>query len=48
MLEPPKALNKIITSNCVSDSVSFADASTLNANDKKITNYKWDLGNNVF
>ena len=48
VLEPPKALNKIITSNCVSDSVSFADASTLNANDKKITNYKWDLGNNVF
>ncbi len=48
VLEPPKALNKIITSNCVSDSVSFADASILNANDKKITNYKWDIGNNIF
>ncbi len=48
VLEPPKALNKIITSSCVSDSVSFADASIFNANDKKITNYKWDLGNNIF
>ena len=48
VLEPPKALNKIITSSCVTDSVSFADASILNANDKKITNYKWDLGNNIF
>jgi len=48
VLEPPKAVNKIITSNCISDSVSFADASILNANDKKITNYKWDLGNNIF
>jgi len=48
VLEPPKAVNKIITSNCVSDSVSFADASILNANDKKITNYKWDIGNNIF
>ncbi len=48
VLEPPKALNKIITSNCVSDSVSFQDASIVNANDKKITNYKWDIGNNIF
>ncbi|MEI8141635.1 MAG: PKD domain-containing protein [Chitinophagia bacterium] len=48
VLEPPKALNKIITSNCLSDSVSFSDASIVNANDKKITNYKWDLGNNIF
>jgi gliding motility-associated-like protein len=48
VLEPPKALNKIITSNCVTDSVSFADASIVNANDKKITNYKWDIGNNIF
>ncbi len=48
VLEPPKALNKIITSNCVADSVSFADASIVNANDKKITNYKWDIGNNIF
>ena len=48
VLEPPKALNKIITSNCVSDSVSFKDASIVNANDKKITNYKWDIGNNIF
>ena len=48
VLESPKALNKIITSNCVSDSVSFTDASILNANDKKIANYKWDLGDNIF
>ena len=48
VLEPPKALNKIITSNCVADSVSFNDASIVNANDKKITNYKWDIGNNIF
>jgi gliding motility-associated-like protein len=48
VLEPPKALNKIITSNCVADSVNFIDASIVNANDKKITNYKWDLGNNIF
>ncbi len=48
VLEPPKAFNKIITSNCVSDSVSFLNATILNANDKKITNYKWDLGNNIF
>lgn len=48
VLEPPKALNKIITSNCVADSVSFLDASIVNANDKKITNYKWDIGNNIF
>ena len=48
VLEPPKALNKIITSNCVSDSVSFQDASIVNTNDKKITNYKWDIGNNIF
>ena len=48
VLEPPKALNKIITSNCVSDSVSFKDASIVNVNDKKITNYKWDIGNNIF
>jgi gliding motility-associated-like protein len=48
VLEPPKAVNKIITSNCVSDSVSFSNATILNANDKKITNYKWDLGNNIF
>jgi gliding motility-associated-like protein len=48
VLEPPKAFNKIITSNCISDSVSFSDASILNANDKKITNYKWDIGNNIF
>ena len=48
VLEPPKALNKIITSNCVADSVSFEDASIVNANDKKITNYKWDIGNNIF
>jgi len=48
VLEPPKALNKIITSNCVTDSVSFSDASIVNANDKKITNYKWDIGNNIF
>ena len=48
VIEPPKAINKIITSNCVTDSVNFIDASILNANDKKITNYKWDLGNNIF
>lgn len=48
VLEPPKAINKIITSNCVTDSVNFIDASIVNANDKKITNYKWDLGNNIF
>jgi len=48
VLEPPKALNKIITSNCVSDSVSFKDMSIVNVNDKKITNYKWDIGNNIF
>ncbi len=48
VLEPPKALNKIITSNCVADSVNFIDASIVNANDKKITNYKWDLGDNIF
>jgi len=48
VLEPPKALNKIITSNCVADSVSFIDASIVNANDKKITNYKWDIGDNIF
>jgi gliding motility-associated-like protein len=48
VLEPPKALNKIITSNCLSDAVSFSDASIVNTNDKKITNYKWDLGNNIF
>ena len=48
VLEPPKALNKIITSNCVSDSVSFKDASIVNANDKKITNYKWDIGDSNF
>ena len=48
VLEPPKALNKIITSNCVADSVNFIDASIVNANDKKITNYKWDIGDNIF
>ncbi len=48
VLEPPKALNKIITSNCVADSVSFKDASIVNASDKKVTNYKWDIGNNIF
>jgi gliding motility-associated-like protein len=48
VLEPPKALNKIITSNCVADSVSFTDASIVNANDKKITNYKWDIGDSNF
>ena len=48
VLEPPKALNKIITSNCVADSVSFTDASIVNANDKKITNYKWDIGDTIF
>ncbi len=48
VLEPPKALNQIITSHCVSDSVSFKDASIVNANDKKITNYKWDLGNGIY
>ena len=48
VIEPPKALNKIITSNCVSDSVSFKDMSIVNVNDKKITNYKWDIGNNIF
>jgi gliding motility-associated-like protein len=48
VLEPPKAANKIITSNCVSDSVSFSNQTILNTIDKKITNYKWDLGNNIF
>jgi hypothetical protein len=48
VLEPPKAASKIITSNCVSDSVSFSNATIMNANDKKITNYKWDIGNNIF
>lgn len=48
VLEPPKAINKIITSNCVSDSVNFIDASIVNENDKKITNYKWDLGNGIY
>lgn len=48
VLEPPKAVNKIITSNCVTDSVSFLNETILNASDKKITNYKWDLGNNNF
>ena len=48
VLEPPKALNTIITSHCVSDSVSFKDASIVNENDKKITNYKWDLGNGIY
>ena len=48
VLEPPKAVNKIVTSNCVSDSVSFKDASIVNASDKKVTNYKWDIGNNIF
>jgi gliding motility-associated-like protein len=48
VLEPPKAINKIITSNCVADSVNFIDASIVNANDKKITNYKWDIGDNIF
>ncbi|MFM6995107.1 MAG: PKD domain-containing protein [Sediminibacterium sp.] len=48
VLEPPKALNQIITSHCVSDSVSFKDASIVNENDKKITNYKWDLGNGMY
>jgi gliding motility-associated-like protein len=48
VLEPPKALNKILTSNCVADSVSFTDASIVNANDKKITNYKWDIGDSIF
>ena len=48
VLEPPKAANKIITSNCVADSVSFSNATIVNANDKKITNYKWDIGNNIF
>jgi len=48
VIEPPKAINKIISSNCVADSVNFIDASIVNTNDKKITNYKWDLGNNIF
>jgi gliding motility-associated-like protein len=48
VLEPPKAVNKIITSNCISDAVSFSNATVLNTNDKKITNYKWDLGNYIF
>ena len=48
VLEPPKALNKIITNNCLSDSVSFLNETILNANNQKITNYKWDLGNNIF
>jgi gliding motility-associated-like protein len=48
VIEPPKAINKIISSNCVADSVNFIDASIVNTNDKKITNYKWDLGSNIF
>lgn len=48
VLEPPKANNQILTSHCQSDSVSFKDASILNGNDKKIANYKWDIGNGVY
>lgn len=48
VIEPPKALNKIISTNCVSDSVRFLDATILNASDKKISKYKWDIGDNIF
>ena len=32
VIEPPKAINKIISSNCIADSVNFIDASIVNAN----------------
>lgn len=45
---PPKLLDTIITNNCLSDSVSFLDQTILSTDDRRIVNYKWDLGNGIF
>lgn len=48
VIGPPSVQNKIITSNCLADSVTFIDKTIVAPSDKKITNYKWDIGNGIF
>lgn len=48
VIGPPAVKNLIKSSNCLADSVLFSDQTVLSASDKKITNYKWDLGNGIF
>ena len=48
VIGPPDVKNKIISSNCLADSARFVDQTILKPTDRKITNYKWDIGKGVF
>lgn len=48
VIGPPSVKNLIKSSNCLEDAVTFLDQTVLSVSDRKITNYKWDLGTGVF
>jgi gliding motility-associated-like protein len=48
VIGPPIVKNLIKSSNCLADSVTFLDQTVLTTSDRKITNYKWDIGTGVF
>ncbi len=44
---PPKVENEIITTHCISDSITLNDKTVLLEGDRKIIGYQWNLGNGV-
>ncbi|NBT07958.1 MAG: PKD domain-containing protein [Chitinophagia bacterium] len=43
----PKVDNKIITSNCISDTITLKDNTLLSAEDRSLSNYIWNVDNGV-
>ena len=44
---PPKALNEIISSNCITDNIILNDKTPVAVDDRAIIAYNWNIGNGI-